>query len=196
MNQELFYKALVDSLPDMIWAFDKNFKLVVANAAFFDMRKSLYGKPIHIGDDIFLHASEEAINRWKPFYQKALHGDRIIEEDSRIIQGKNVIRRLSLNPVYGDENTIIGCMGITYDITNEIILEDKLKETEEIHARFIHSIKNQLNLPMANFFNLSNKLLDTETYNHSDQSTMVFLINEELTKIGNKLKELKELLGN
>ncbi|MEN9457848.1 MAG: histidine kinase sensor protein [Bacteroidota bacterium] len=194
MNQEFFYKALVDSLPDMVWAFDTNFKLVVANAAFIDMRRSLYGKPIKIGDDIFSHVSDEAVNRWKPLYQKALNGDRIIEEDPRQIQGINVIRRLSLNPVYNNENEIIGCMGITYDITNEAFLEMKLTAAIENHHQLIQTIRQQLNLPLANFYNLSNKLLDTKNYSQSDQSTMVFLINEELNKIGNKLKEFKEII--
>lgn len=194
MSQEFFYKALVDSLPDMVWAFDTNYKLVVANAAFFDMRNSLYGKPINIGDDIFSHVSEEAVNRWKPLYQKALHGDRIIEEDPRLIQGINMTRRLSLNPVYNNENEVIGCMGITYDITNEAFLEMKLNAALENHNNFIQTIRQQFNLPLANFFNLANNLLDVKNHSQSDQSTMVFMLNEELTKIGNKLKEFKEII--
>jgi PAS domain S-box-containing protein len=194
MSQEFFYKALVDSLPDMVWAFDTNFKLVVANAAFFDMRNSLYDKPIKIGDDIFSHVSEETVKRWKPLYQKALHGDRIIEEDPRLIQGIKMIRRLSLNPVYNNENEVIGCMGITYDITNESFLEMKLNASLDSHHQLIQSLKQQFNLPLANFYNLSNKLLDVKDYSQSDQSTMVFLLNEELTKIGNKLKEFKEII--
>jgi len=195
MNQEFFYKALVDSLPDMVWAFDTNFKLVVANSAFFDMRKSLYGQNLEIGDDIFTHVSEDAVKRWKPLYQRALNGERILQDDSRLILGSATMRRLSLNPVFNNQNEIIGCMGITYDITYEKSMELNLEEIEKKLEHFNTLTKAQLKEPLANFFNLSNQLLNSKDHSASDQSTMVFLLTEEISKITKKLRELNDLVN-
>lgn len=192
MNQEFFFhKSLVESLPDMVWAFDSNFKLVIANAAFLDMRNDLYGHQLNIGDDIFSHVTEEAKQRWKPRYEKILNGERIIEEDTRILNGVNVTRRLSLNPVYNDQKEIIGCMGITFDISIEQSLQAKLTEVEEKYQKLMHALNQQIKQPLTNFFSLSSQLLDVHNFNQADQSTMVFLINEELAKIAQKLQELK-----
>jgi PAS domain S-box-containing protein len=195
MNQEFFYKALVDSLPDMVWAFDTNFKLVVANAAFLDMRNSLYGNSLEIGDDIFTHVPEEGVNRWKPIYQRALNGERILQDDTRLIHGSATMRRLSLNPVFNNQNEIIGCMGITYDITYEKSLELNLSEVEDKLNHLNNLTKAQLKEPLANFYNLSNQLLNSKDHSASDQSTMVFLLTEELSKITKKLKDLNNLVN-
>ena len=110
MNEDKFHQALVNSLPDMVWAFDKDFVIRVANAAFFDMRRELYKSKLKVGDSLFQDVSEAAKNRWLPIYERVLKGERILMDDIRNIQGKETMVKLSLNPVYGDSNEVIGCM--------------------------------------------------------------------------------------
>ncbi len=196
MNEDKFHHALVNSLPDMVWAFDKDFVIRVGNAAFFDMRRELYKSKLKIGDSLFQDVSETAKNRWLPIYERVLKGERILIDDVRNIQGKETMVKLSLNPVYGDSNEVIGCMGITYDISAESQLEIQVnqfqKKIDDLQGLFQH----QLQPKMAKFFAISQQLSQIANYSPDDQSAMIYMINEELGQLNKSLNEfIKHMNG-
>jgi PAS domain S-box-containing protein len=194
MNLEYFHKSLVESLPDMVWGFDNHYILRVANSAFLDMRNNLYNIELKIGDSLFKGVSDKIIEKWKPLYDRALQGERIILDDSRNINGVNSWVKLSLNPVKDADGHTIGCLGITYDISNEIIQESQLKKVladyQEVNKIYHHQIASHL----IKFFSLFVQLNNTNQFNEDDQNAMIFMINGELSQIGKKLNEISDII--
>jgi PAS domain S-box-containing protein len=195
MNEDKFHQALVNSLPDMVWAFDKDFVIRVANAAFFDMRRELYKSKLKVGDSLFQDVSEAAKNRWLPIYERVLKGERILMDDIRNIQGKETMVKLSLNPVYGDSNEVIGCMGITYDISAESQLEIQVnqfqKKIDDLEGLYQHQLQPKL----AKFFAISQQLSQISNYSADDQAAMIYMINEELGQLNKNLNEFIKLMN-
>jgi PAS domain S-box-containing protein len=196
MNEDKFYQALVNSLPDMVWAFDKDFVIRIGNAAFFDMRYELYKSNLKIGDSLFKDVTESAKNKWMPVYERVLEGERILMDDVRNIQGKESMVKLSLNPVYGESGDIIGCMGITYDISNESQLEIQVNQMQKKMDDLQGLFQQQLQPRFAKFFAISQQLSLIGNYSTDDQSAMVYLINEELGQLNKKLNDfIKQMNG-
>lgn len=197
MNEDKFHQALVNSLPDMVWAFDTEYVIRVANAAFFDMRRELYKSKLKVGDSLFKEVSEAAKNRWLPIYQRVLKGERILLDDVRNIQGIETMVKVSLNPVYGEGGEIIGCMGITYDISKESFLELEVNQMKMKMDKLNDLYHAHLKQGMAKFYALSQQLTQTSDFSSDDQIAMVYLINEELGILNNKLREfMNQLDGN
>lgn len=191
---ENFYKALAEGLPDMVWGFDQNYTLIVANAAFLDMRRGLYKQRLKLGDSLFTQVPEEVVNRWKPLYDRGLRGERIIMDDTRLIEGRLVNVRLSLNPVYDKDGNVCGCMGITFDVTDAMQAEANLSMNQEKFNKILALNKAQLQPKLSRFFALAAQLNQKNTYSIDDQNAMIFMINEELGFISQKLNELEQLL--
>lgn len=193
MNKERFYEALLESLPDMVWGFDKDYVLQVANSAFFDMRSTLYNSNLEIGDSLFKDVSEETISKWKPYYERAVKGERIIIDDTRIINNMPLKVRLSLNPVRDAEGNPCGCVGITYNINREAELENEIKTLEENFKQIQEFNGKNLQNKLASFFTLAGQL-ESNLFSQDDKSAMLFMINQELAIISQQLAELNKLL--
>ncbi len=195
MNTERFHEALLESLPDMVWGFDQNYVLQMANSAFLDMRSALYNSRLEIGDSLFKDVSEETITKWKPFYERAVKGERIIIDDTRIINNTPLKVRLSLNPVRDAEGNPCGCVGITYNINREAELENEIKILEE-NFKQIQAINGKnLQIRMRSFFALASQL-ESNLLSSEDNNAIVFLINQELAIISQQLAELNKLMDN
>ncbi|OYU97205.1 MAG: hypothetical protein CFE21_02630 [Bacteroidetes bacterium B1(2017)] len=195
MNTMLFYQALADSLPDMVWGFDENYILRVANPAFFDMRRGLYNSNLKIGDSLFSDVPEEVKNRWQPLYNRGLKGERFMMDDIRIIKGVSTMVRLSLNPVFNEVGEPCGCLGITYDITREAELDLELRNVQS-KCKLIHDLnKLQIQPSLSKFFALTEQLNQTSHFSIDDREAMMFMLNQELSHLSVVLNELNKSLS-
>lgn len=195
MNNMHFYQALAESLPDMIWGFDENYILRVANPAFFDMRKGLYDSNLKIGDSLFNDVPEEVKERWKPFYDRALKGERFMMDDIRIIKGVSTMVRLSLNPVFNEVGEPCGCLGITYDITREAELDLELKNFQA-KCKFIYDLNRlQIQPSLSKFFALTEQMNQKSHFSIDDREAMMFMVNQELSQLSVVFNELNKSLS-
>jgi PAS domain S-box-containing protein len=146
--------AIIDNTPDPIWTFDTDFKLMAANKAFFQLRRSVYNQSINIGDDIFKHTNEKAREKWRPLYERVLAGETITMQETRVMGAAEMYVEITMNPVYDDSGALIGCMGVTRDISYRKVAEKKIaayiKKMETLTFKTTHELRN----PITNIMSL------------------------------------------
>src|SRR5437588_10687763 len=77
-------KALINSVPDIIWSVDTQLRLITANRSFIERVKMATGKIIKEGDDVLVkEPGKEQLDKWQRYYQRALKGERFeVREDT------------------------------------------------------------------------------------------------------------------
>ena len=72
--------ALINNTTDLMWSVDRDCKLITFNQPFFEIIKSVTGKALAKGDDVFsVVISVEQLNRFKISYARAFTGDTFTE---------------------------------------------------------------------------------------------------------------------
>jgi PAS domain-containing protein len=164
--EEQNFKALVDTYSDWVWSFDTNFTLITANRAFFDARRQINNVDLHLGDNIFKGVKDDICKKWRPIYERALHGEIICFEEKRNNRVYDYYVDIYLTPVYNDDGDIIGCLGVTRDITArkeaQFAIEGYTSKLEEFALKTSHDLRR----PIANITGmadmLKNKMLNEE----------------------------------
>jgi hypothetical protein len=190
---ECYTQALTEGIPDSVWAFDKDYKLVLCNAAFLDMRKSLYGFDLVPGDSFFKGVTEQSIQKWIPIYNEVLNGKRLILDDTRDVKGYFKQVRISLAPVHNKNNEVIGCMGITIDISQVKNLESQIKQLKVGIADITKTLRGPLKQSLERMFSLEDQLAHNLNLEQEEKEEIIRLATNELQLIKNALLELNEL---
>ncbi len=185
-----YFKALVNSLPDMVWSFDKHFILTAANTSFFELRKELYQTDIKIGDNFFKGVSQSATEKWLPSFNRVLKGERLILSEERHIHGRTMVVELSLNPVLNEEGEVTGCMGITYDVTKTFELEAKVAQLLKVIDHLVKTSDSKILPSITKVFALSQEISGTKKIDQEDYETIVYLVNNELVHLNKELGNL------
>jgi len=148
-------KTLVNTYHDWVWSFDTNFTLITANKAFLEGRRQVNNQALRIGDNIFKYVKEDIHKKWMPIYERALKGEVICFEEKRNNKVNDYYVELYLTPVYSDQNEIIGCLGVTRDITErkkaQLAIEDYTKKLEEFAFKTSHELRR----PIANIMGMT-----------------------------------------
>ena len=118
------------------------------------MRHSVYNQSINIGDDIFKHTNDSARAKWRPLYERVLAGETITIQETRVMGGRDIYVEIAMNPVYDDSGKLIGCMGITRDISERKMAEKAIaayiKKMETFTFKTTHELRN----PITNIMSL------------------------------------------
>lgn len=140
---------LVNDTEDMIWSLDKNMKLLSGNESFFKAVKSVTGREVEKGDELYLFVEEVSRgNTWKSYYERVLKGENFrIVDISVIPQGKERYTETSFNPVLS-MGEIIGATCIARDITmsklNERVIQEQNRLLRQIAFMQAHELRNPL----------------------------------------------------
>jgi len=146
--------AIIDNTPDAIWTFDTGFRLMAANKAFFQLRQNVYNRSINIGDSIFKYTSEAAQQKWRPLYERVLEGETLTLEETRVTGGTEVYVEIAMNPVYDDDGRLIGCMGITRDVSARKMAEREIAAYMKKMEAFTFKTTHELRNPITNIMSL------------------------------------------
>lgn len=71
-NQISIQQKMLDSLPNINWCCDLNFKLLAANQQFFELRLRNYQSSISIGESIFKEVQPQVQQKWEKIYHWVL----------------------------------------------------------------------------------------------------------------------------
>lgn len=190
---EFYTQALTEGLPDGVWAFDKSYNLVLGNTAFLDLRKSLYGIDLKPGDSFFKGVPELVVQKWLPYYHEVFKGKRLILDDSRNVQGSFRQVRISLSPVYNKSNEIIGCMGITIDISEEKKIANELQQLKATATNLSKSLRGPLKNSLQKLFTLEDQLAHNFNLDTEEKEEIIRLASNELQIIQNSLLPLADM---
>lgn len=138
-HNESNLNALIENTSDMIWSIDNNYRLLTANRAYLELRKSYTGKYPEIGKEVKLDDYPEKIrNEWKVYYNRALKGESFTVESNYYYEDKLFYVEHSFNPITNASGKTKGVSIFTRDITENVLkqrkIEDLLKLAEEKSA--------------------------------------------------------------
>ncbi len=150
-------KAIVNASEDLIWAFDRTYKLLIANKAFKYSTAAMYGMPLSKGASILPETEEgkSTIKHWIAAYERALLGEAVYEIlTDKAEDGREIVMDVRLYPIMDDSGMVI-CVGcFAHDITkrrqHEKHIERQNKQLMEI--AWIQS--HELRAPLANILGL------------------------------------------
>jgi PAS domain S-box-containing protein len=187
-------QAIIDSYDDWIWSFDTYYTLVTANKAYLDARHKLNSKTLAVGDSILKDVDEAVYKKWMPIYERALKGETITFEEKRNNGGREYYAEVYISPVYNTQNVIIGCMGITRDITKRKTAQIEVENYSQKLEEFALKTSHELRQPIANIMGMA-ALFDNKDLNEEEKDKGIKAILEcvnELDKIAVNLVHLVE----
>ena len=187
-------RAIVDSYMDWVWSFDKNFTLVTANKSYLEFRQKLNLKPIEIGDKIYKNADEAAYNKWMPIYERSLNGETINFEEKRNLNGADYYVEIYLTPVFNSKKEIIGCLGITRNITERKTAQFAIAGYTEKLEEFAFKTSHELRRPIANIIGMTDLLSANGLDVHEKQKAIDYIATsvKEVDEIVISMIELME----
>ncbi len=145
--KETVQEALINATTDLIWAIDKEYKLISCNHSYSKKILDLTGKPAKKGDsgieDQFI---DEYVKRWETYYQRAFNGETFMvnEQVYNPVTKKMEYGLISLAPMYDNNKELFGVACLSKDVTeetsNHIALIESYNELENIFNRSLDII--------------------------------------------------------
>jgi len=188
--------SLINNSKDAIWCFDKTYRLSAANKTFLQLREDVYGASTYVGDSIFKYASEENIVKWKKHYDEALGGKSVQFVEKRVRRnGETYYAEINITPVYSNdiEHELIGCLGITKDISEKINAQGAIENYTKQLEKFAFKVSHELRHPITNIISLTN-LINEPGIDREEMIGLTHLLSTSAIQLDNMLKELILLL--
>ena len=131
--------AIMDNISEAVYSIDKNYKILFANSAYLENVFYSTGQRVKPGFCLLdLKASEEAMNEWKGYLDRALSGESFNVNATLVLKGNPSNRNVSFNPIRkGDEITGVACF--SKDVSEIRLNEERLRKSE---IRFRSLIEN------------------------------------------------------
>lgn len=131
-NEILSKGPLINSTLDQIWSVSLDYKLIAANNSFINLLKQATGKSYKPGDVLTDHPfTKSFVEMWESQIQKAFQGERV--NDIKFVPAHKGLPARWLEffiyAIYKD-NEIIGAVFHTRNITERIVSEQKIRESE------------------------------------------------------------------
>ncbi|MBI3784063.1 MAG: PAS domain-containing protein [Deltaproteobacteria bacterium] len=149
--------ALIENTGDAIWSIDRSYRMVVINSVAADWFAETYGKPLQMQDQIEQRAPAEESALWRPLYDKALAGERIVFERNYPKRGEMHSYLISVTPIATDHQ-VSGATVFAKDITDLKRAEERVREHQAAlsHVLRLHTIgemaaglAHEINQPLA-----------------------------------------------
>jgi PAS domain S-box-containing protein len=186
-------KMLAGTYKDWVWSFDTNFTLVTANEAFLEGRRKLNNESLHIGDNIFKYVNDAVYKKWLPIYERALKGETVCFEEQRANLGIEYYAEIYLTPVYNTQNEIIGCLGVTRDVTErknaQLAVESYTAKLEDFAFKTSHELRR----PIANIMGMVT-LLGNGGLNSDDRKKTVDFVASSVNELDKVVKDMIDLV--
>ncbi|MFP4090487.1 MAG: PAS domain S-box protein [Cyclobacteriaceae bacterium] len=167
-KSEAFLKALIENTNDAIWAVDENFRLAFANANFSLLLRTSYGIEAEPGKSFMDKLPPKVHEIWKAFHTKARLEGRFRTEMSQEIEGKTLYFEVSINPIFDEQQQLIGHSVFAHDISARKQIEHQLLSAnrsaeEALRARdtFLSMITHELKTPLNAILGMSQLMQNT-----------------------------------
>lgn len=132
-NQRADFLALINNMPDIVFSFDMNLKLINFNIAFTKLCTETFGKTPAIGDpilDLFPGADQNTIN---DLIAEARAGGHYSFENKISRNGELTYYDISLNPIIKENEEQIGISVYAKNITGK---NKALQDLQDSHERY------------------------------------------------------------
>lgn len=147
--------ALINNTEDIIWSVNTSFELMAINNAYTKFITNLLGRNAKVGEKaVFEHLPDNRAAIWRTYYERAFNGESFSVEDKYIMpDAKVVYYEVNFNPIYNEENEIIGAGCFAKEITqrkkNELFIAEQNKRLLEIAWMQSHEVRGPLSTLMG-----------------------------------------------
>ena len=133
-RRESELRALVDTVPDIVFQVDRDLRLVAANEHFTQATIASQGMPIALGEPVLApRYPEEFTGMWRDFYDRAFAGESFAVETSSPRADEVHYLENYLGPVRQSDGEIIGVVVTSRDITEHRRLQLELDDERQRH---------------------------------------------------------------
>jgi len=142
LERESLLNAILNSVPDDIWAVDRHTNLIAINTNCQKTLKYNFRVKANIGDKMqkILKGNQVIEKYWNEFSEQILEGETVsfayIESSPK---SKKVYRENILAPIHTSGNEIIGVIGISRNVTKRKEHESALAENEKKYRTLFES---------------------------------------------------------
>ncbi len=113
------YESVVNSTKSMILALDKNYNIKVLNRSYAAMLRRLKGTEVPNGSNILEILTQEQLDYWKPYYERALGGESFtMVSNIKNAEFEDVYYELEFFPLISTSGTITGFAIVNREITS------------------------------------------------------------------------------
>ncbi|SMO62285.1 PAS domain-containing hybrid sensor histidine kinase/response regulator [Solitalea koreensis] len=213
-NNESKLAALIDNTADPIWSIDCEYNLIIANEIFFNSVKAIYNLNLKINDNLKEKFETKLFKTWQAWYLRAFNGERFIVQSEVTYNDDTVFLDIAFNPIYNDNNEVIGAAIFGKDISHIKKFEKELIEAKEkaehaadVKSQFLSTMSHEIRTPLNAVIGMTNLLLEEDPLSSQiekldtlkfSSETLLTLINDILdyNKIESSAINIEEIPFN
>jgi PAS domain-containing protein len=183
-------KAIIENTNDLIWSIDQDMKLVIANRPLYAYVEKIYNKNLRPGDTALFHEfGDNRKNEWEVRYRKALSGESF---EMTMQGGEEKNYHISFNPIFDEDQKIIGVGCFAHDMTQLRFDEKRIKDQNEKLLNIARLSSHDLRKPVASILGLV-ELFDKKGVDkdlNADTIELLEIVTKELDSVIRKIVEL------
>jgi PAS domain S-box-containing protein len=197
--------ALLDNIPDIAWLKDKESRFIAVNEPFGKScgfnPKDLFGKT---DLDIW---SRDLAERYRADDKEVMESGKRkqVEEPLTDSEGKSLWIETIKTPIYDEQGTVIGTVGIARDITERKRAEEALRESEEKYRSIVENAQEGIyqTTPEGRFITVNRAMADMLGYgspeefiaSFTDIAHQLYVNPEDRTKLRRMVEEHGSVKG-
>ena len=193
--QTAMLTTLFDSIPDLIFAKDLNFRYMQSNKSFLEhlgfRKEDIIGK-----DDLDgLHLDPKLVEGYREWDSKVMREGRsfILEEHIPGVDGTNPLYETVKAPLALD-GKVIGLLGRSHDITMRKKMEETALSASRSKSVFLANMSHEIRTPMNSIMGFSELALDGETSPKTrDYLSKIQMNTEWLLQIINDILDISKI---
>jgi two-component system, sensor histidine kinase and response regulator len=200
-RSQAHYKALIENLPQNIYTKDLNGVFTYANQRFCNTTKRSLSHIIGKTDfDFYPHA---LAHKYRYDDQRVIQTGKMIDviETHSLPSGDIIYVQVVKSPIRDESETIIGTLGIFWDVTAREKAEEQLKQAKEAaeaaskaKSNFLANMSHEIRTPMNGIIGMTELALDTNlTDEQRDYLTMVRSSADTLLSLINDILDFSKI---
>jgi PAS domain S-box-containing protein len=184
-------EALINNTHDHIWSVDAEMRYVYMNDAYINETSHITGiKPV-AGDYSYEHKgySKQIQSDWNAYYKRALNGEQytIISESVNHDTKAKLYFEVSFNPIYTQQQGIIGVGCFARDITRRLKIEQELIDQNGRLRNIAALSSHEIRRPVASMMGLIS-IMDRDNFFNPDNEQIIEHILTVSTEIDDVIR--------
>jgi PAS domain S-box-containing protein len=189
-----YLEDLVERAGDAIFTLDRDHKILAWNAGAETMFKR--SKQEMLGESLYALLPESMLPTLRQKIQSILESENIITIESDLEQENEKMIRvtITLSPIRGGDNGVVGVSGIAKDISKRRQLEDELRNLNDAKSTFVSTVSHELRTPVTSIKSLTEVLShEMESLSEENVTRYLNIINEECDRLSELISGLLDL---